>query len=245
MSLVDQGGLRLVMLGQKGYCLPPGRFTHPDCLTHSKQQASQLGHPVMQMHVSQPAILHLTRETIPSFVQVPIVPVIPKAPPQVRPANLSSQQQLSLRRGAIHRILANGNTPSQETRIALLSRLATKSPAGDGIGDEILQHMFRDYHTNHGHELALTWLFALYKEHSAQTDTARSVVSGLSNTEGGAAARLAVKAESAAEAASGRTDPDMDVGVSDALVKRSEGGTEAGPSGMEIDGLEGKHMSSD
>ncbi|KAA6422561.1 MAG: hypothetical protein FRX49_07422, partial [Trebouxia sp. A1-2] len=99
--------------------------------------------------------------------KVPI-PVIPKAPPQVRPANLTSQQQLSLRRGAINRILANGNTPSQETRIALLSRLATKSPAGDGIGDEILQHMFRDYHTNHGHELALTWLFALYKEHSTQ-----------------------------------------------------------------------------
>ena len=158
----------------------------------------------------------------------------------MRPAKLTSQQQLSLRRGAIHRILANGNTPSQETRIALLSRLATKSPAGDGIGDEILQHMFRDYHTNHGHELALTWLFALYKEHSTQTDSARDTVRGVSDTESSAAAQRAVKAESAAEPASGRTESEMGVGASDALVKRTEGGTEAGPSGMDIDGLEGK-----
>jgi len=199
----------------------------------------------MYVRVSQPAILRLTRETIvPSFVQVPI-PVIPKAPPQVRPANLSSQQQLSLRRSAIHRILANGNTPSPETRIALLSRLATKSSAGDGIGDEILQHMFRDYHTNHGHELALTWLFALYKEHSTQTDSAESTVSELSDVESGAAARRGVKAESAGEAASGMTDAEMGVGASEALMKRSEGGAEAGPSGMDIDGLEGKQMFSD
>ena len=177
---------------------------------------------------------------LPSFVQVPIVPVIPKAPPQVRPANLTSQQQLSLRHGAIHRILANGNTPSQETRIALLSRLATKSPAGDGIGDEILQHMFRDYHTNHGHELALTWLFALYKEHSTQIDSARSTVSGLSDVESAAAAQRAVKADSAAEPAFRTTDAEMTVGSGDALVKRREGDAEAGPSGMDIDGREGK-----
>lgn len=171
--------------------------------------------------------------------KVPI-PVIPKAPPQVRPANLTSQQQLSLRRSAIHRILANGNTPSQERRIALLSRLATKSPAGDGIGDEILQHMFRDYHTNHGHELALTWLFALYKEHSVQTDNARSTVSGVSDIESGAAAQFSVKAESATEPASRRTDSDeTGAGASDALKKRSEGDAEAGRSGMDIDGVEG------
>ena len=182
-------------------------------------------------------------DALPAFVQVPIVPVIPKAPPQVRPAELTPQQQLSLRCSAIHRILANGNTPSQETRINLLSRLATKSPAGDGIGDEILQHMFRDYHTNHGHELALTWLFALYKEHCTQTDNARSTVSGLSDIESGAAAQRAVKAESVAEPASGRTDSEMSVGASDALVKRSGGGgAEAGPSCMDIDGLKGKQM---
>ena len=174
-----------------------------------------------------------------SFIQVPI-PVIPKAPPQVRPANLTSQQQLSLRRGAINRILANGNTPSQETRIALLSRLATKSPAGDGIGDEILQHMFRDYHTNHGHELALTWLFALYKEHSTQIVSARSTASGLSDNKSGPAACRAVKAESAAEPAIGMAVSDRGGGASGALVKRSESGAEAGPSGMEVDGLEGK-----
>ncbi|DBA78475.1 TPA: hypothetical protein ACH3X2_007965 [Trebouxia sp. C0005] len=170
--------------------------------------------------------------------KVPI-PVIPKAPPQVRPANLTSQQQLSLRRGAINRILANGNTPSQETRIALLSRLATKSPAGDGIGDEILQHMFRDYHTNHGHELALTWLFALYKEHSTQIVSARSTASGLSDNKSGPAACRAVKAESAAEPAIGMAVSDRGGGASGALVKRSESGAEAGPSGMEVDGLEG------
>jgi len=100
--------------------------------------------------------------------------------------------------------------------------------------------MFRDYHTNHGHELALTWLFALYKEHSTQTDGARSTVSRLSDVESSAAARRAVKAESAAEPASKRTEAEMGVGASDALVKRSEGGAEAGPSGMDIDGLEGK-----
>ncbi len=232
-----------MVLGQQGHGLPPGCFIHLDCLTHSETTSITTrtsSHADACVSACSFASHQSNNGALPSLVQVPIVPVIPKAPPQVRPANLTSQQQLSLRRGAIHRILANGNTPSQETRIALLSRLATKSPAGDGIGDEILQHMFRDYHTNHGHELALTWLFALYKEHSAQTDSARSTVSGVSDTESDAAARLAVKAESAAEPASGRIDSDMGVGASDALVKRSEGGAEAGPSGMDIDGLEGK-----
>ncbi|DBB00785.1 TPA: hypothetical protein ACH3X1_000717 [Trebouxia sp. C0004] len=195
--------------------------------------------PSLQELKSEPGGLRAgTPSQIKQETKVPI-PVIPKVPPQVRAANLSSQQQLSLRRSAIHRILANGNTPSQETRIALLSRLATQSPAGDGIGDEILQHMFRDYHTNHGHELALTWLFALYKEHSTQTDIAKSTVSGLADVESGAAARRAVKAESAAEPASGRTDSEMGVGASDAWVRKREGGANSGPSGMDIDGLEG------
>ena len=94
------------------------------------------------------------------------VPAAPKPPPQVRPTPLTSQQQLALRHGAIQRILTNSNIPSQETRIALLSRLATSSPPSDGIGDEILQHMLKAYHSNQGHDLAITWLFALYKRHS-------------------------------------------------------------------------------
>lgn len=176
------------------------------------------------------------------------IPVAPKPPPQVRPANLTPQQQLSLRRSAIHRILANANTPSQETRIALLSRLATKSASGDGIGDEILQHMFRDYHTNQGHELAVTWLFALYKEHTAQTDNASSTSSasigaGTVKEEASGEAQIAEKAETVAETAADAAEAESAAEAGNAEVKKSEGDEEAGPSAMDVDGLSGKPIS--
>ena len=169
-------------------------------------------------------------------VQVP-VSAAQRPPPKMAPAILSPQQQLSLRRSAIQRILANATTPSQETRIALLSRLATKSPPGDGIGDEILQHMFKDYHTNQGHELAVTWLFALYKEHTAQTDTTTSNGSIKAETSG---AQASVKDESAAEGAPGVTKAESGEGSEGPTVKKSEGDDPAGPSAMDIDGLEGE-----
>ena len=164
-------------------------------------------------------------------MQVPVA-VVPKAPPQVRPVVLTTQQQLSLRRSAINRILANANTPSQETRIALLSRLATRSPPGDGIGDEILQHMFKDYHTNHGHELAVTWLFALYKEHTASSHGVGSVRSA-----GGLQAERSDVAQGSAE---GFVKAESGEDSGQVVVKASEGEEEAGAAAMDVDGVGGK-----
>lgn len=92
------------------------------------------------------------------------VPLVPKPPPKIRPIPLTPQQQQALRSSAIHRILASSNAPDQATRTALLSRLATSAPAGDQLGDALLQHMLDNYHGSNGHQLALSWLFALYKD---------------------------------------------------------------------------------
>ena len=141
----------------------------------------------------------------------------------------------------MQRILTNGNTPSQETRIALLSRLATTSPPNDGIGDEILQHMLKAYHTDHGHELAVTWLFSLYKQHTGG-DTADSKGAVQDAGEGAQEApsqgekrtespqKAQADAAEAAAAASHVTN-------AEGQVKKEEG--QQGATAMEVDGLGG------
>lgn len=161
------------------------------------------------------------------------VPAAPKAPPQIRPTPLTPKQQLSLRRSAVQRILTNGNTPSPETRIALLSRLATTSPPSDGIGDEILQHMLKAYHSNQGHELAVTWLFALYKQQTGGNNGNRkgaqeAVQKGSNQVGSGTGA--SVKAEEGSAAASRVTQVK-------GQVEKVEG--QQGATAMEVDGVGG------
>ena len=159
-----------------------------------------------------------------------LAPAAPKPPPQIRPARLNPQQQLSLRCSAIQRILVNSNTPSQETRIALLSRLATTSLPSDGISDKILQHMLKAYHSNQGHELATTWLFALYKQHTGKSEGGSNPVeaSKASPLQAGLSRNQAADAESAG--ASG-------VSGAEGSVATQKGQDGAAP--LEVDLLEG------
>ena len=135
----------------------------------------------------------------------------------------------------MQRILTNGNTPSQETRIALLSRLATTSPPSDGIGDEILQHMLKAYHTDQGHELAVTWLFSLYKQQTG-ADKGDGKGAGDGPSQGGSETGPSVKAEANAAAGAAAASHVTKAG---GQVKKEEG--EQGATAMEVDGLGGDH----
>lgn len=138
----------------------------------------------------------------------------------------------------MQRILTNGNTPSQETRIALLSRLATTSPPSDGIGDEILQHFLKAYHTDHGHELAVTWLFSLYKQQTGGhqgTGKGAGELAQAGAQEGSSQAKsgtgVSVKAEEGAVAASHVT-------TAEEQEEKEEG--RQGVTALEVDDLGGK-----
>lgn len=167
------------------------------------------------------------------------VPTAPKPPPQIRPTPLTPKQQLALRRGAIQRILTNSNTPSQETRIALLSRLATTAPPSDGIGDEILQHMLKAYHSNQGHDLAITWLFALYKQHSNGNNSSGKLLEASQEVsmQAGVCHGEGVKAASAAATASGvsKTKGNESTAEGQTVVKQ-----EGQDSAMDVDSVAGK-----
>lgn len=108
---------------------------------------------------------------------------IVRAPPKIRAIPLTPDQQRSLRFSAIRRILASSNAPDQATRTALLARLATSAPPGDKLADELLQHMLDNYHAGNGHQIAVTWLFSLYKEllmkqHAPGSNTDGTTVAG-------------------------------------------------------------------
>ena len=142
----------------------------------------------------------------------------------------------------MQRILTNGNTPSQETRIALLSRLATTSPASDGIRDEILQHLLKAYHTDHGHELAVTWLFSLYKQ---QTGGHPGTSKGAEEGAQAGAQEGAQEGSSQAKSATGASVKAEEVAVAASHVTMAEEQEEKekgrqGVTAMEVDDLGGK-----
>ena len=94
--------------------------------------------------------------------------------------------------------------------------------------------MLKAYHTNEGHELAVTWLFALYKQQTggnkgggtAAGEGAQEAVREDSNQGG----RASVKAEEGSAAASRLTD-------AEGQVEEVEGQQSA--TAMEVDGLGG------
>ena len=170
---------------------------------------------------------------LPWSVMQAVVPLASKAPPQLKPTKLTPDLQRSLRLDAVQRILANANTPSQETRIALLSRLATKTSAADSIGEEILQHILKDYHANNGHQLAVSWLFVLYKELALSPN-------GLANGQPAVQAQLSGAAQDSARAELSEAGADVSGALSADMVKKTEDAGEAGPSAMDTDEQSGK-----
>ena len=160
----------------------------------------------------------------------------PKQPLQLQPPQLTPEQQRSLRQDAVHRILANSNTPSQDMRIALLSRLAAKASATDGVGEEILQYMLRDYHANLGHQLAVAWLFALYKE-------LMPTHNGFGNNRSAGPQPVPVKLDDGPDNALKIDESaDADTSAADAEVKQGDSSEEAGPSAMDIDHQSGRAL---
>ena len=96
--------------------------------------------------------------------------------------------------------------------------------------------MLKDYHSNQGHELAVTWLFALYK----QQTSGRNGSSGLGDAsregsipaESGAEASVKAEADAAADATAGDA-----VMKAEGQVKKEEG--QDGATAMEVDGMQG------
>lgn len=155
--------------------------------------------------------------------------IAPKPPPKIRPTPLTPQQQHSLRFSAIRRILRSSNGSDQATKTALLARLATSAPPGDSLADELLQHMLEDYHACNGHQLAVTWLFALYKELLVRSNAA-----AVSDVEAMAQASAAVGAShdaiDALAGTSGSKDEDKD-----SKILKPEPGDEYTDDAMQVD----------
>ncbi|KAK9830014.1 hypothetical protein WJX72_009205 [[Myrmecia] bisecta] len=95
---------------------------------------------------------------------VPIPVPVARPPPniQLAPKDLTHAQRAALRRGAVERILAATKTPARHFRAGLLARLATKAPKQDGVADEMLESLLRDFHAQGGYALVMKWLFSLY-----------------------------------------------------------------------------------
>lgn len=103
--------------------------------------------------------------------------------------------------------------------------------------------MLKAYHTDQGHELAVTWLFSLYKQQTRGNKGGSNLLDGApeGGNRGDTTAGAAVKAEEAAQEGAGAAAPAASrVSKEEGQVKKEEG--LEGATAMEIDGVRGKSL---